>query len=116
MTLHRNHSSSDFAKISNWGADHVRLVINADPLTPRNDGFYLTDEITIDKSSFSRLDQAILYAQQYGIKVVIALNTFPGRRSGKIWSDYNYWHRLEGFWKYIANRYKNNTTIVGYSL
>jgi aryl-phospho-beta-D-glucosidase BglC (GH1 family) len=116
LSLHTNPTLQDFEKIASWGANLVRLVIHADPTKPQYRNFYNTDLSTIKDGAFTKLDQIIGFAAKTHIKVVIDLHTAPGSDDGSLWTNYRYWDAFERLWAFIAERYKDNPTIVGFDL
>lgn len=60
----------DIAKISSWGADHVRLPFDYN-IVQKEDGSFIED-------GFARLQKAIDWAKKYGLKIVLDLHKTRG--------------------------------------
>jgi hypothetical protein len=115
VTLGRNLKEDDLRLISAWGANVIRLVINADPLSDKYDDVYLSNG-TLNNAFFEKLDEILLAAKNSGLRVIIDMHTAPGVKGGKIWLDYKYWTKLEELWDTISKRYSNSEIVVGYDL
>ena len=116
LSLHTNPTLQDFEKIASWGANLVRLVIHADPTKPQYRDYYNTDLSTIQGGAFAKLDQVLGFAARTHIRVVIDLHTAPGSDDGSLWTSYRHWDAFERLWAFLAERYKDDPTIVGFDL
>ena len=104
------YSEEDFKMIADWGFDFVRL-----PLSYRiwSD---VKNPYEINEEKISRLDEAVYYAEKYGLYINIAMHRLPGyciNHDEKIEEQNNLWTDKEALdaaayqWTQIAKRYKN---------
>lgn len=114
ITLHRTRASQDLAEIAEWGANLVRLTIHADPNHFNYDDIYSADLKSINDDAFVKIDNFLDLAEDKGVKVVFDIHTYPGVKK-EVWTDYKYWDTLDMLMAYMADRYKNNTTLIGYA-
>lgn len=109
---------AQFQAMSEWGATIVRLSIT--PASWRHFGH---------SQSFAVMDQFIAWAERYGLYVYIDYHSigFPptgeyqeltdacfGDHDGQIYQTTR--NEIEGFWKAVAARYKDNRTVAFYEL
>ncbi len=95
----------------------VRLILAEAPLMRKEPPYGYNEK------TFARMDSLLDWCREYHIKVVLDPHNFPGTQSNftttfrdEFWTDYK-WHQLIiKFWEDIAEKYKNNETIVGYDL
>ncbi len=105
-------NSNTYQKLASVGFNSVRLYINASNSTFENPGDV--------NPSFSTIDNQIALAKENNMAIILNVHHSPGS-GGKI-SDRNffiytdYQERLANFWKAIAERYKDEPTIVGFDL
>jgi len=110
----------DIAYIKKIGMNSVRVPINYRVLTPeRHPGVWL-------KSGFEHLDQIIKWCKQEGIYVILDMHAAPGGETGENIDDgWGYpflfkspesQQRAIKIWEKLANRYKDNPTVLGYDL
>lgn len=101
-----NVSLADFQKIKGWGANVTRLSLNQ--------GFWLPGHVRYDGQYQQNIDQAIQWALQAGLDVILDLH----------WSDrgdMNNWDTKQQrmadqnsvkFWQSVAEKYKNNGRVL----
>lgn len=73
----------------------------------------------------AELRRALDWAHRYGLKVVIAPLSLPGRRfrqnNGgeadlRLWEDKKYWDEATAFWRDLARELHDHPAVVGYNL
>lgn len=114
---------ADFDFLMRTGVNLVRLPIYYRDL--QNDNGYLLP------AGFEPIDRVIAACADRGIYVLLDLHSAPGGQSVDCWTgrcDYNrlfqgsaaeqamYQDRTVALWEAIAERYANNTTVMGYDL
>ncbi len=108
-------TESDFAKITSWGLDHVRLPVDYN-IFENDDGSY-------KESGFARIDRALEICRKYGLNTVIDLHKTAG------YSFDNYGESESGFfespqlqerfyrlWEEIAKRYGKYSKNTAFEL
>lgn len=97
-------SADDFAQMASWGANVVRIALNQ--------GFWLSDSPHYAPAYAARVDQAVAWAEQAGLDVILDLH----------WSDRGDYTVMPGqqtmadphslaFWKEVAARYKDDGRV-----
>lgn len=114
-SLNTGFSSNDIPKLSGWGVNLIRLVINADPGFPEY-AYVYDDKGKISREFLRRVDGIVEAAGNHGIRIILDMHTFPGYKGGAIWRDKVYWESLVRLWQEISKHYKGNNIIVGYDL
>lgn len=88
----------------------------------------LTDDDFLgrNKHGYTYLDRAIEWCAKYDIYVLLDMHGAPGGQTGDnidnsdgypwLMVDAGMQQKTADLWKEIANRYKNNTTVIGYNL
>ena len=104
-------NSNTYQKLASIGFNSVRLYINASNSTFENPG-----NVT---PGFSTIDNQIALAKENNMTIILNVHFTPGSsgisdRNFFIYTDYQ--ERLANFWKTIAERYKDEPTIVGFDL
>jgi endoglucanase len=114
-------AEEDVKFIASTGANHIRLSVNYRHLeSDARPGEYL-------EKGFARIDQAIAWAEKYGLKVVIDMHALPGgqnpdwhsdnnSRRALLWQHRDFQDRTVRLWEEIARRYAGNTTVMAYDL
>jgi len=112
-------TEADIKWLSDAGTNIIRLPFDYRLLT--NDDF-----LGRDMHGFKYLDNAVRWCEKYNIYVLLDMHGAPGGQTGDNIdnSDGYPWLMVdEGMkqqtcdvWKMIAERYANNTTIIGYNL
>ena len=102
----------------NWGVKHVRMQLFG--LGVPSDFGGPTDNPTFT-NYFSRVDQVLAWCREFNITVVLACHVAPGdiniiTRTGTIWEEEALQTHLMNLWKMIADKYKADTTVIGYEL
>lgn len=100
----------DFKMISQWGFNFVRI-----PMDYRlwiKDG----DWHKIDSEAFRDLDQALDWADRYGLHACLNIHRAPGycinlpKEPGDLWKDFTVQDVCASHWAFIARRYKGIPT------
>ena len=104
-------NSNTYQKLASVGFNSVRLYINASNSTIENPG-----NVT---PGFSTIDNQIALAKENNMTIILNVHFTPGSsgisdRNFFLYPDYQV--RLANFWKTIAERYKDEPTIVGFDL
>ncbi len=111
----------DIARIAELGYNSIRLPFNYRLLSPEDQpGVYLED-------GFGLLDQFIDWCSEYHLYVILDMHCAPGGQNAdnisdsdgqeaRLWTETSNQDRTVDIWQHIAQRYANDTTIVGYDL
>lgn len=104
----------DFARISSWGFDHVRLPIDYN-IVMNKDGSFIED-------GFQRIEKAIKWCEKYHLNVVLDLHKTLGysfdegeNESGFFTSD-SYQNIFFSFWEEMARRFGKYKEFVMFEL
>jgi aryl-phospho-beta-D-glucosidase BglC (GH1 family) len=111
-------TAQDVLVLANLGANLVNAsypgVFNVDP------------PYDINAQSVAELDDLIEWAEKIGIYVVIHFRTGPGRNESAIhqlrdadmsvWSDPDAQSAWIDMWRFVAERYRNTSIVIGYNL
>jgi len=113
-------TKEDIHFIKSTGLNHIRV--------PFNFKFFLVEdhpEIWIDEG-FKRLDDVIKWCKEENLYVVLDLHAAPGGQTGDniddswsypfIFEDDQAQRTTIALWKKLAERYKNETIVIGYDL
>ncbi len=110
-----DHSEIDFTRVKEMGMNCIRFYMN-----------YKTFEsdaapYQYKESGWIWLDQNINWAKKNGIYLILNLHIPQGGfqsqgNSDALWTNLENQNRLTALWKAIANRYKDETQIMGYGL
>ena len=104
-------NSNTYQNLASVGFNSVRLYIDA-----RNSTFENPGNVS---PGFSTIDNQIALAKENNMTIILNVHFTPGStsisdRNFFIYTDYQ--ERLANFWKTIAQRYKDEPTIVGFDL
>ena len=111
----------DFRVLASWNANHIRwpLQWGGFPHGPADNATVAEYEAWLE-SALEHLDSLLPFFRQVGIKILLDLHTAPGGRDPKNqWPlFYNQTHQntFLNVWEKMANRYKNETQIMGFDL
>lgn len=103
----------DFKMLADWGFDFVRLPISYRLWSDVKNPYEISEE------KISPLDEAIYFADKYGMQINIAMHRLPGycvNNDEKIEEPYNLWSDKEALeasvyqWSQIAKRYRDVST------
>ena len=108
----------DIARIAAEGMDHVRLPINW--------RIVMDAEGQIRPDGFARIDDLIGWCRELGLWVLLDLHGAPGGQTGtniddsmgqpELFMDDRYADLTEQLWVAIAERYRDEPTVLGYDL
>ncbi len=109
----------DISFIKDKGFNHVRLFFHYKMLTD-------DDYMGRNKHGFKHIDNIIKWCEEFGIYVLLDMHCAPCGQSGENYDDsYGYpWlytseacqDRMISVWTEIAQRYKDNSTVMGYDI
>lgn len=111
--MHSNPTEDDFSKLNQWGVNTIRLFIHANQERRDYDHIYKKESDHLNEKAFIKLDHLLNISAKHNIKVIIATATFPGSTKG-IWSNLDYWRKLESLYAYMAKRYLKHPAVIGY--
>lgn len=114
----------DFRILSNLGMSAVRLPIYY--LNHMNeDGTWKRD--ASGRIDFRRIEWVVAMAKKYRMYVILDLHGAPGSQngadhsgriggSGALWNDSTYQAQTLSFWRELATRFRNESTVAGYDV
>ena len=105
----------DFAKVSEWGADHVRIPVDYN-IFENNDGSYKED-------GFARLDSIFALCEKYNLNAVLDLHKTAGfsfddygESESGFFENEQLQERFYRLWEEFAKRYGNLSDRVAFEL
>lgn len=110
----------DIIQMKEWGADHLRFPFHYDL-------FYDIESEQFIDEGFDRLDQFLIWCKRHRMDVILDMHAAPGAQNdgdisdsdgtARLWTEPDtYWPITVKIWEEIANRYKDETIIIGYDL
>ena len=111
----RDHDGESFRELAELGFNSVRFYLNyalfesdPEPYTYREEGF-------------EWLDRNIAWAKEHGIRLILNMHYPQGGyqsqgNGDRLWTDRSCQERLIALWSRIAERYRDETAIIGYGL
>lgn len=105
---------NDIAALAGWGIDHVRLPVDYNLLE--------TERGEYKESGFARLEKAILWCKQYGLKLVLDLHKTAGfsfdagEREAGFFSSPALQERFYRLWEELTRRYARYADFVAFEL
>jgi endoglucanase len=119
--INPNITEQDFRVLASWKANHIRwqLLWGGFPHGQADKGDIPAYEVWLE-SALTHVDSMLPVCRELGIKILLDLHTPPGGRDQK-----NQWPLFYGkqfqdaflsVWEKMANRYKNESQIMGYDL
>ncbi len=110
----------DVAAIAAWGFDHIRLPFHYKV-------FYDPDTGTFREEGFALLDTFLAWCRTYGLYVILDMHAAPGAQNAfnisdsdgvaRLWTEPDpYQDQTVEIWTEIAQRYAEETLIIGYDL
>lgn len=107
---------ADLIDLKKTGASLVRVTFGNLKLINKSTYKY-------NLNAFRKLDSILSWCKKLEFKVIIDPHTFPGfsgdystLKDDLFWKDYKFHDIAIKLWSYMAKRYKNNSTIIGYDL
>jgi len=106
-------TAPDFANVSGWGFDHVRVPVDS--------YLFFDDDANPITRRFAHLDRAAELSAQYGLKLILDLHECPGHDFAdsdlspvqKFFSeDKTYLKKTKKIWAYLAERYGEKEHII----
>jgi endoglucanase len=110
-----HHDEKDYERAAEMNMNTVRLFVNHELI----DGDDAPGEYK--ESGFAWIDQNVAWAREHGIRLILYATTVPGFFPGDCGND-EFWETPElqeqfiAMWRALAERYANETTILGYDL
>ncbi len=114
-------NEDDFKFLASLGINSVRLAINYRR--------FETDQAPgqFTKNGFKYIDHVLKLCKRHNIYLILDMHATPGGQnpdahsgsttgSAQFWNDAYQRERTIDLWRYIADRYKNETMIAGYDL
>ena len=108
----------DFKTVAQAGFNFIRLPFNHRLIEQAPGKF--------DRKGVAYLDRAIAWAEQYKLAVLLDLHAAPGAQNhdwhsdsdgkAELWKSPTNQKRTLAIWEFLADRYKENTTVAGYDL
>lgn len=111
----RHHTEESYKELSEMGFNSVRFYINY--------GLFESDSnpYVYNESGFEWIDKNIEQAKKYGIRLVLNMHYPQGGYQSQgngmeLWTERENQKRLTALWTAIAERYANETGILGYGI
>ena len=107
------NEQAKFDKIAEMGANVVRLNF----WKPAVEGVY--SQACVANSGLEGIDRAIVYAQNAGLKVILAQMIWANGQNWPTAAFFTDTAMQDGWinmWKVVINRYKDNPNVIGYDL
>lgn len=108
----------DFADVARMGCNCIRLPFNCRLIEAAPYEYNLDGVVYLDKS--------IRWAEKYGLKIILDLHAVPGAQNhdwhgdslglAELWTKRENQKRTFALWKFLADRYRDNSVIAGYDL
>jgi endoglucanase len=110
-----HHSEIDFERVKSMNMNVIRFYINYK--TFEND----LNPYTYKQTGWDWIDKNITWAKKHGIYLILNMHVpqggFQSQGTGDaLWNDPENQKRLLSLWKAIADKYKNETQIIGFGL
>lgn len=112
--LARFITDEDFARIAQWGLDHVRVPVDYNVLEDERGGY--------DAPGWERLDFALAACEKYGLKMVVDLHKTAGfsfdngENEAGFFESAAYQERFYRLWEEIARRFGRMSDQVAFEL
>lgn len=113
-------TKADIDSLKSWGFNSVRLPMHYELLTPKLQPTVFLEE------GFAIIDSLLGWCKTNEMYLILDLHAAPGAQSkdgisdsdgeARLWTEAAYRTQTIALWKYIANRYKDETWIGGYDL
>lgn len=113
LPSYTHHSETDYSRLKVMGMNVVRFYLNykilEDDATPYQ----------YKQTGWNWIEQNILWAKKHGIYLILNMHAPQGGYQSQgngdaLWNDIENQNRLTALWKAIANKYKDETQIIGY--
>lgn len=110
-------TEKDIKAFSELGGNLVRVTFASKPLLETQPPY------KIDEEAFKKLDDILLWCEEYNVKAVIDPHTYPGfeknikDKDDVFWKDYKWQQYVVNLWEYIAKKYSSRGSVIaGYDL
>lgn len=104
------YNQVDFQKAASIGFNNVRYYMFARDYEPNN------PSPPYDTYTWTKIDNAVNWARQYNLTLVLCMMDRPGTNNSTFFTNQVYQDRLVGFWRALADRYKDEKVISAYEL
>jgi aryl-phospho-beta-D-glucosidase BglC (GH1 family) len=108
----------DFRVLASWKANHIRWQLNWDP-DSANKANVSQFEAWL-QSVLEQFDSMVPVLRELGLNVLLDLHTAPGGRDEqghyRIFNQKQFQDCFLSVWEIMANRYKNESLIMGYDI
>ena len=108
----------DIQNIATLGMNCVRVPFNCRLVESKPYHF--------DPSGVAYLDRVIQWGKKYGVGIILDLHAAPGAQNhdwhsdsygaADLWKKKVLQKRTYGIWEFLADRYKDNPTVIGYDI
>jgi len=119
-TAFNNHfiRASDFRQVAQWGFNSIRL--------PFHHRVIETKPYHYDRKGVDLLKKAVRQAKTNGLYVILDLHGAPGGQNhdwhsdscgrAELWTSKKNQQRVFALWEFLANEFKDESTVAGYDL
>jgi aryl-phospho-beta-D-glucosidase BglC (GH1 family) len=114
-------NEQDFRVLASWNVNHIRwpLVWGGFPHGPADNATMPEYEAWLE-TILEHLDSLLPLFRQFGIKILLDMHTPPGGRDQKnqwpLFYNKTFQDTFLTVWEKMANRYKNETQIMGFDI
>lgn len=113
-------TEEDIVLMKEWGVDHIRIPFHYNL-------FYDIERGEFIDEGFERIDQLLIWCKRNRVDVILDMHAAPGAQSAgdiadsdgeaRLWTEFSTYAPITvKVWKEIAQRYKDETIIIGYDL
>ncbi|MGC8765790.1 MAG: glycoside hydrolase family 5 protein [Brevinematia bacterium] len=110
-----HHQEEDFVRLTNMNINVIRFYLNYQLFEDDNKPYVYKN------TGWQWLDTNIAWAKKYGVYLIFNMHVpqggFQSLGTGNaLWNNVENQKRLKALWKAIAERYKNESIVIGYDL
>jgi aryl-phospho-beta-D-glucosidase BglC (GH1 family) len=117
--INRNLTEEDFRVLRSWKANHIRWQLNWFGDEPENKANISEYEAWLE-SALEQFDSMLPVLRKLGLNILLDLHTTPGgrdqQRHYRLFNQKQFQDYFLSVWEMMANRYKNETQIMGYDI
>ncbi|PWV58445.1 aryl-phospho-beta-D-glucosidase BglC (GH1 family) [Plasticicumulans acidivorans] len=110
-------TSGDIEFLKSQGVKFIRLNLSKKPVAFKQYPY------SIDDDAVSNIDRIVELCKKNNIRIILDPHTFPGtkevsftRADDEIWKNYKFHKIVLNIWAYLANRYKEESTIFAFDI
>lgn len=105
----------DYARVKDMGMNIIRFYLNYKIFEDDSNPY------TYKQTGWDWIDQNIAWAKKYGVFLILNMHAPQGGYQSQgtgdaLWTDIENQNRLTALWKAIAQKYKNESQIIGFGL